>query len=188
MVRKKRNKIPARRIAFLGLMIALSVALITLVHFPIFPAASFLEYDPGDVTMILTTMLCGAPAGLLVTCAAAVIQGLTVSAGSGPYGIIMHVLATGTYVATFSLVVRKSRSLPRMIAGAAAGTAAMTLIMIPANLLITSFYMKAPVAAIWDLMPFIVGFNAIKAGINSVLALVIDGATAPVTKKFQLDS
>lgn len=32
-----------------GMLAALSIVLVYVIHFPIFPAASFLEYDPADI-------------------------------------------------------------------------------------------------------------------------------------------
>ena len=36
-------------LAKLGILAAISVVLVAIVHFPLIPAASFLEYDPADV-------------------------------------------------------------------------------------------------------------------------------------------
>ena len=43
-------------IARLGVMAALSVVLAALFHFPLFPAASFLEYDPADIPILLVAL------------------------------------------------------------------------------------------------------------------------------------
>ena len=53
------------------------------------------------------------------------------------------------------------------------GTAAMAVVMIGANLIITPLFMGVPRSMVWDLMPFIVGFNAIKAGINSIVTFFL---------------
>ena len=45
--------------------------------------------------------------------------------------------------------------------------------MIGANLIITPLFMGVPRSMVWDLMPFIVGFNAIKAGINSIVTFFL---------------
>ena len=37
------------RLAKLGLLAALSIVLVFFIHFPIFPTAKFLEYDPADI-------------------------------------------------------------------------------------------------------------------------------------------
>ena len=44
-------------IARLGVMAALSIVLAALFHFPLFPAASFLEYDPADIPILLIILL-----------------------------------------------------------------------------------------------------------------------------------
>jgi len=172
------KKISAKRrrvyqIAFLGVMIALSIALIFLVHFPIFPAVAFLEYDPGDITIIISTTVFGPIAGLIVTVAASLIQGITVSAQSGVYGIIMHIIATGSYVLAYGLINRRNGDLVRQIIAAVAGTLCMTVMMFFANMLITPHFMGAPLSMVMDLMPFILLFNLVKAAINSVFAVII---------------
>ena len=88
------NKKKTMKMAKLGAMVAISVAMVYLVHFPIFPAVPFLEYDPADISILIGTFAFGPTAGLVLTVVTAVVQGLTVSAGSGLYGILMHVIAT----------------------------------------------------------------------------------------------
>ena len=66
----------------MGVMVAISVAMVYLVHFPIFPAVPFLEYDPADISILIGTFAFGPEAGLVLTVVTAVVQGLTVSAGS----------------------------------------------------------------------------------------------------------
>ena len=39
---------PAARLAKMGMLVAISVVLVYLIHFPIFPAVAFLEYDPAE--------------------------------------------------------------------------------------------------------------------------------------------
>ena len=75
------------KIVKMGVLVAISVALVYLIHFPIFPAVAFLEYDPADIAILIGTFAFGPLAGLVLTLVTALIQGLTVSAGSGLYGI-----------------------------------------------------------------------------------------------------
>ena len=53
------------------------------------------------------------------------------------------------------------------------GAAAMTLIMIPANLIFTTMFMGVSADMVWGLMPFILAFNAIKAFGNSLVVFLI---------------
>ena len=45
-VKRKQN---VRKLTALGMLGAISLILVATVHFPIIPAAPFLEYDPADV-------------------------------------------------------------------------------------------------------------------------------------------
>jgi riboflavin transporter FmnP len=162
-----------RKLTTMAIMAALSVALVALIHFPIFPAVSFMEYDPADIAILICGFAFGPVAGICVTAVAALIQGLTVSAASGIYGIIMHILATGTYVTVATLIYKKHKTKKGAALGLVFGTLSMAAIMVPANLIITPYFMGAPVAAIVSLMPFIVLFNLIKAGANGAITFFV---------------
>ena len=172
------SKTGTKRIAALGVFTALSVMLVALIHFPIFPAVSFLEYDPADIPILIVGFAFGPAAGLIVTAIAALIQGFTVSAASGVYGVIMHVLATGVYVLVSSLVYRRHRTRGGAAASLALGTAAMVAMMFLANLVVTPYFIMGAlngetVRALMGFMPFILLFNLIKAGVNGLVTFLI---------------
>jgi len=169
MKTKPGEKSPILRLTTLGLMVAMSIALVSTIHFPIFPQFNFLEYDPADIPIFICTYLFGPWWGLALTAVTCVVQGVTVSAQSGPYGIMMHFIATGTHVLVSGLIFRWLKGKLRLPAALVAGTVAWTLIMIPANLFITSIYMEAPQAVIIEMLPYILTFNLIKAGANSII-------------------
>lgn len=101
------------------------------------------------------------------------IQGVTVSAASGLYGIIMHVISTSVLVLVSGLVYKYNKTRKGAVIALLCGVAAMTLVMIGANMIITPLFMGVPRNIVWSLMPFIAGFNAIKAGINSVVTFLL---------------
>ena len=162
-----------RKLTAMAIMAALSVALVAMIHFPVFPAVAFLEYDPADIAILICGFAFGPLAGICVTAVAALIQGLTVSVTSGVYGIIMHLIATGTYVTVASLIYQKHKTKKSAALSLLFGTLAMAAIMVPSNLLITPYFMGAPVAAIVDLLPYIVLFNLIKAGANGIITFFV---------------
>ena len=135
-------------LAKLGILAAVSVVLVAIVHFPLIPAAAFLEYDPADIPILLGTFALGPVAGLLLTVVASIIQGVTVSAASGWYGILMHVIATGTYVLVAGNIYKANKTKKQAILALVCGTLAMAAVMIPANLFITPIFMGAPRAAV----------------------------------------
>ena len=161
------------KIVKMGVMVAISVALVYLIHFPIFPAVAFLGYDPADIPILIGTFAFGPLAGLVLTAVTSVVQGLTVSAASGLYGILMHVIATGVLVAVSGFIYRRKKTRVTAAAGLVCGTAAMAAVMIGANMVITPAFMGVPAGAVWQLMPFIIGFNVIKAGINGIVTFIL---------------
>lgn len=171
-------------LAKLGILAAVSVVLVAIVHFPLIPAAAFLEYDPADIPILLGTFALGPAAGILLTLVASVIQGLTVSAASGWYGILMHVIATGTYVLVAGNIYKAHKTKKQAILALICGTLAMTAVMIPANLFITPIFMGAPRSAVAAMLPTaIIPFNLLKAGINSVITFLLYKRVSPLLHK-----
>ncbi len=157
----------------MALLMAISVVLVYLVHFPIFPAVAFLEYDPADIPIIIGTFAFGPLAGFTITCITAIIQGLTVSAASGLYGIIMHILATGAFVLVAGNIYRVKKTKKGAITALLAGIVTMTVVMFGANMVVTPAFTGMPLSAIMGLMPFIVAFNLVKAGINALVTFFL---------------
>lgn len=161
------------KLAKMGMLVAISIAMVYLIHFPIFPAVPFLEYDPADIPILIGTYAFGPLAGLLLTVVTSVIQGLTVSAASGVYGIIMHIIATSVLVLAAGIVYHHKKTRKSAILGLICGMVAMAFVMTIANLIITPLFMGVPRNIVWQLMPFIIGFNLIKAGINGLVTFLL---------------
>lgn len=167
-----------RKLTTMAILTALSVCFVALIHFPIFPAVAFLEYDPADIPILICSFAFGPAAGLAVTVIAAFIQGFTVSAQSGIYGIIMHIIATGAYVLASGLFYRKHKTKKLAAVSLLIGTAAMVVCMFFANLVITPYFMmgavnKETVSTVLSLMPYILLFNLLKAGINGAITFFL---------------
>ena len=134
-----------KKLTVLAMLTALSAVLITLVHFPLFPAAAFLQYDPADVAILIGAFAFGPLAGLAVTVIASAIQAFLLG-GDGVYGFLMHVIASGT----------------------------LALVVMVANHFITPYYMGVPTEVVDAmLVTVILPFNLLKAGINSVITFLV---------------
>ncbi len=161
------------RLAKMGMLVAISIVLVYIIHFPIFPAVGFLEYDPADIPILMGAFAFGPVAGIMITVVTSVLQGLTVSAQSGLYGILMHVIATSTFVIASGIIYKHNKSKKNAVIALSCGVLAMTAIMVPANYLITPYFMGVPASGITAVLPFIVGFNFIKAGINAIITFFL---------------
>lgn len=161
------------KLAKLGMLVAISIVLVYFIHFPLIPAVPFLEYDPADIPILIGTFAFGPWSGVLLTVVTSLVQGLTVSAGSGPYGIIMHVIATSVFVLVAGYIYKGGKTKKRAVIALLCGTVAMALIMIPANLVITPIFMGVPRAVVIDMLPAIIAFNFLKAGINAIVTFLL---------------
>ncbi len=167
-------KYEIKMVARLTMLSALSVLLMFLIRFPLIPAAPFLEYDPGDIPALIAAFLFGPGAGVVVTLIVSLIQAMTVSAGSGWIGALMHFAATGSMVTVAGLIYKRVRTFRGAIIALIASSITMTLVMIPLNLIFTTKFMNVPVETVKAmLLPVIIPFNLSKACINSVLTVFV---------------
>lgn len=169
------KKMSTKKLTTLSVLTAFSIVLMLIIRFPIFPAAPYLEFEPMDIPILIAGLAYGPVAGLTVTLVSSVLQGLTVSSAVGGwFGVLMHFIASGTFVTVASLIYRKNHSMKGAIVGLAVGTIAMAAIMVPANLVLTPAFYGTPVEVIKPLLlPVIIPFNLIKAGINGVVTFFI---------------
>lgn len=163
-----------RKLAVMAMLVAVSIILVYLVHFPIFPAASFLEYDPADIPILIGTFAFGPAAGLVLTIVASGVQALTVSAQSGLYGFIMHVISTSVLCFSAGTIYKRFHTRGGAAVALGVGTVLMGAVMMVANHFITAYFMGVPTQVVDGmLLPVILPFNLIKAGINSAVTFLV---------------
>lgn len=82
---QKNRRISTRQLVSMAMLGAISIVLVAVIHFPLIPAAAFLEYDPADIPILICAFAYGPLAGLLLTVVVCFIQGFTVSAQERHY-------------------------------------------------------------------------------------------------------
>ena len=174
-----------------AMLTALAIVLMFIVRFPLLPAAKFLEYDMGDVPVIIATLMFGIPSGILMLAAEALVQSLTVSAASSWEGFVMHFLSSSLFLIVtyvfYTLGKKRNKSKLFLITGLAVSTVATAALMIPLNLIFTPMYLGVPIQAVKEMMlPVIVPFNLIKGAINAIASSVIFLPLKKILKKTHL--
>ena len=173
-----------RKLTTMAMLTALSIVLVAIIHFPIFPAAPWMEYDPADIPIFIGTFLYGPLAGLGLTLVVSVIQGVTVSAASGPIGILMHFCATGSFALLAGFLYRRRHTRSGAVVALSSGVLLMTVVMVVWNLVFTPIFMGAPRQAVLDiLVPVIIPFNLIKAGANGLVTYLVYKPIARIVKQ-----
>ncbi len=167
----------------LGILGAISIVLVILIHFPIFPAVAFLEYDPADVPIIIGTFAFGPLGGFILTVVVSIIQGTTVSASSGIIGIIMHIFSTGSYCLVGGNVYKRNKTKKGAVIALILGTVASVIMMTLWNLVVTPKFMGIPLSALLGFMPWIILFNIIKSTVNSLISYFVYKPVSNLIKK-----
>ena len=168
------NKFSTRQLVSMAMLGAISIVLVSVIHFPLIPAAAFLEYDPADIPILICAFAYGPAAGFILTAVVSFIQGMTVSAQSGIIGIVMHIFATGFCVLVAGGIYKKNKTKKTAVFALICGAIVQTLAMIVMNMIFTPLFMGAPLEVVMSMMiPAIIPFNALKAGINCAVTFFL---------------
>ena len=163
-----------RKITVMAMLAAISIILVYLIHFPIFPSAPFLEYDPADIPILIGAFAFGPVSGLVLTVIASLIQAVTVSASSGAYGFIMHIIPTGTMVLVAGGIYKIRHTRVGALIGLVCGIVAWGAVMMVANHFITPAFTGWPTEQVDALLlPIILPFNLIKASVNAFVTFLL---------------
>ena len=175
-------KVSTKKMAVMAMLAAVSVLLV-LIHIP-FPPAPFLEYDPADIPILIGTFAYGPTAGIIITVVVSIIQGFTLSASSGIIGIVMHILATGSFALVAGLIYQRKKTRKSAILALGLGVITMTVMMALMNLIFTPIFMGTPEETVAGmLLPIIIPFNLMKASINAVATLLLYKAVSRFIKE-----
>ena len=63
-----------RKLTTLAMLAALAIILVAFIHFPLIPAAPFLEYDPADIPILIGSFVYGPWVGLGLTAVVSILQ------------------------------------------------------------------------------------------------------------------
>ncbi len=171
--------------AIMAMLTALSIVSLYVIRTPLIPAAPFLEYDAADIPVLIGAMVLGPVHGLVILLAVCIIQALTLSASSGIIGFFMHFIASGVLVLVSSLIYSRKKNIKNLVIGLVLGSIAMTVVMIPLNIVFTGIFMGTGTQAVISmLVPAIIPFNLLKAVINSAVTFAVYTPISKILQKY----
>ena len=177
-------KARTKQITFTGLFCA--VAYLSVFLFRFSGIGGFLTFDAKDAVLVLCGLFFGPWYGLGATLAVTLLEAVTASS-TGVWGLLMNFLSSGTFVLVSSVIYRRFRTLRGAIAALAAGILSTTLVMLPANLLITPLYMHVEREAVLSLLiPLLLPFNLLKSTCNAALVLLLYKPLSGAMKRLQI--
>lgn len=148
--------------------------------------SGFLTYEPKDVILTISAFIYGPLIGLLMSLITCTVEMLTIST-TGPIGLLMNFLASAMFVGVSSVIYYRKKTISRAIVGLVAGSLSMIAIMLLWNYIMTPIFMGVPREAVLGMfVPVLIPFNAIKAGLNAALVLLLYKGTVTALRKSRL--
>ena len=170
-------------LAKMALMTAVAV-ICTFIHFPLLPTATYMEFELASIPILIAGFVFGPIRGLVIAVASILIRALITGPPSGPQGLIMNLIATGVLVFVAASIYQKSMTKKSGLFALIIGGLAATAALIPANLIVTPFFLKIPIEAVVGmLLPIIIPFNLIKVAINTSVVFLIYKRLSPFLRK-----
>ena len=166
-----KKQFDVKKMVLLAMLAAVAFMLVALIRIPV---VLFLSYEPKDVVITIGGFLLGPMASFVISLVVALVEMVTIST-TGPIGCLMNLISSACFACTAAFVYKKKHSIGGAVLGLILASVAMIAIMLLWNWLITPLYMtgtsRSDIAAM--LVPVFLPFNALKAGFNSALTLIL---------------
>lgn len=177
------KKLSVKKLVLMAMLAAFAYMIMALVRIPV---VLFLKYEPKDVIITIGGFLLGPMASFIISALVSLIEMVTVSE-TGPIGCLMNLISTCSFACVAAFIYKKQHTLKGAIAGLAAGSLFMVLIMLLWNWLITPLYMGVERSTVEGLLlPAFLPFNLLKAGLNSALTLFLYKPVVTALRKTKL--
>lgn len=161
-----------KKITTIGMMCAMAMVMNLLLHFPIIPAVSFLNYDPKDIVIVIASFIYGPFSAFVMSAICAVLD--VMLRGGTILDVLMNMIATCMFSCVAGAIYKKEHTKKGALIGLGTGVILTTISMLLWNYIITPIYFgisREAVAAM--LIPGILPFNLIKYGINAGASLFL---------------
>lgn len=179
-VKNERPIFNTKTMVVMALMTAMAYAAVTLFRIPV---VVFLKYEPKDVIITIGGFMFGPLASVLMSLVVSLVEMVTIS-DTGPIGALMNFIGTCSFACLAALIYKSHRNIKGAVAGLAAGTIVMILVMLAWNYLVTPIYMGYPREAVAAmLLPVFLPFNLLKGVLNSAFTMVIYKPLSNAMKK-----
>ena len=167
---KNQAQFPIKKLVLLAMLAAVSYLIVSVIRIPV---VLFLSYEPKDVIITIGGFLLGPMASFIISLVVSLLEMVTISQ-TGPIGGLMNLISTCSFACTAAFVYKKRRTLSGAILGLVLGAAAMSVVMVLWNWLITPLYMGVSREAVEGmLLTVFLPFNLLKAGFNSAFVLCL---------------
>lgn len=168
----------------LGILSSMAVIVNLLVYFPIVPAVS-LKYDPKDIIIVIGGFIYGPFASFVMSAICSVLE--IVFRGGTILDVLMNMISTCAFACVAATIYKKNHTKKGAVIGLVAGVIITTVCMVIWNYIITPIYFGIPREVVIGMMlPGIIPFNLIKAGLNAGITLFLYKSVVTILRRTSL--
>lgn len=160
-----------KKISTIGVLCAMALVVNILIHFPLVPAASFMNYDPKDIVIVTGGFIMGPMAVVIMSLICSVLE--LMFRGGTMIDLIMNIFSTCAFACTAALIYQKKHTKQGALLGLLSGVVISVAVMMLWNYIVTPIYYQMPREAVIAMLPAIFLFNALKYGLNAALTLAL---------------
>ncbi len=168
---KKENTQSQKLRTYVGIAVFSALAYVVVLIAPI--KVSFLTLDFKTAVITLAGLIYGPMATFAASLVSCLLEAVTIS-DTQFWGFLMNFLASFVFSATVTVLYRYQHNKLGAVLSLFAGVAALTVVMVPANLFITPIYMKVTREAVVSLLlPLLIPFNVAKGLLNAAAVALL---------------
>lgn len=165
-----RKSINTKKLVILAMLAAVAYLLVMVIRIPV---VLFLSYEPKDVAITVGGFLFGPISAAGISLVVSLVEMVTISQ-TGPIGALMNFLSTCCFSCVAAILYKYRRTQAGALLGLLCGSVAMIGVMLLWNWLITPLYMGVERSVVEGmLLPAFLPFNALKAGLNSAITMLV---------------
>ena len=160
-----------KKITTIGMLSAMAIVVNLLIHFPIVPAVSFLNYDPKDIVIVIGGFIYGPAVCFIMSAITSVME--IMFRGGTILDVLMNMISTCTFAVTAAYFYKRNHTKKGAIIGLSIGVVACSISMLLWNYIVDPIYFQMPREAVVSMLPAILLFNVLKCGMNTRVTLFL---------------
>lgn len=160
-----------KKITTVGMLCAMAMVVNLIIHFPIVPSVSFLNYDPKDIIIVIGGFIYGPFVCFIMSAITSALE--IMFRGGTILDILMNMISTCTFALTAAYFYQKNHTKKGAVIGLTLGIIGCTISMLVWNYIVDPIYFQMPREAVVAMLPAIGLFNVIKSGLNMAVTLFL---------------
>lgn len=172
----------SQKITTIGILCALAMILNLFAFIPLVPTVTWLTYDPKDIIIVIGGFIYGPATSLIMSGICSVLE--IMIKGGTILDVVMNMISTCSFACVAAAIYKHKHTRQGAMIGLIAGVMVTVLNMTIWNYIVTPIYYGMPREAVVALLlPGIIPFNLLKAGLNAGITLLLYKSLVTILRK-----